>query len=504
MEDYKSRLDQLQEKLKGITKRNFNTIKQISSKYKKLLGTSLCIAALTTSVHTTDSVQAAEASKLNVETIYHVYVDGSRVGAVDDKSEVDRVINKKLTEYGKKYSDLELVVHEKIKLIREFVFTSRANNSVTLSQLENSITIKADAVALTVDGEEIGYVRSEEDYQAVIKNLKLQYVSEDQLAKVLKAKEDNTSVGEPAIGEKLILDVNLSKDIEFARVTINPKDILSIEDAIKQLNLGTLEEEKYVVQAGDVLGTIAQAHGLSVQDILALNPTITENTLIQIGHELNVTVYEPIVKVIVEEANKIKEEIPFQTETKDDPNMFRGDTKVQQVGQAGERVVSYNITRENGRTIQRQIVSENVTKEPQNRIVIRGTKVIPSRGTGKLGWPAVGGYISSYQGMRWGRFHRGIDIARPTNYNILAADNGTVTFAGWDGGYGNKIVINHNNGITTLYAHLASMDVRVGQTVAKGQKIGVMGTTGNSTGIHLHFEVTQNGQLKNPMTFLNR
>ncbi|RXJ02814.1 M23 family peptidase [Anaerobacillus alkaliphilus] len=506
MEDYKSRLNQLQEKLIGLTKKNINLFKHTSKQYKKL-GTSLCIAALlTTSVHTTDRVSAESThlAKLNVETIYHVYVDNNRIGAVDDNNLVDQLISNKINKYSNEYSALNLVVGENVKLIPEVVFNSRTNTSLTLAALEENLTIKAEATALKVDGEAIAYVSSEEEYEAVLTKLKLQYVSEEQLLAVLNAKENNQTIADPAVGERVIKDVRLSKDITVDKVPVYPKMILSVDDAVKQLILGTLEDDVYVVEPGDVLGAIAQAHGLSMQDILALNPSITENTLLQIGDKLNVTIYEPVVKVIIEEATKIKEEIPFQTETKEDKNMWRGDTKVLQAGQAGERVVSYNIARENGRTIQRQIVSENITKEPQTRIVVKGTKVATSRGTGRLAWPAVGGYISSYQGMRWGRFHRGIDIARPTNRNILAADNGTVSFAGWDGGYGNKVMINHNNGMTTLYAHLSSIDVRVGQTVSQGQKVGVMGSTGNSTGVHLHFEVLQNGKLKNPMDFLNR
>lgn len=99
--------------------------------------------------------------------------------------------------------------------------------------------------------------------------------------------------------------------------------------------------------------------------------------------------------------------------------------------------------------------------------------------------------------------HKGIDIARPANRNILAADNGVVEFAGYDnGGYGNKIIINHNNGMKTVYAHLSSISVSVGQTVEKGKVIGIMGSTGNSTGIHLHFELYKNGALQNPLDYL--
>lgn len=125
-----------------------------------------------------------------------------------------------------------------------------------------------------------------------------------------------------------------------------------------------------------------------------------------------------------------------------------------------------------------------------------------SSGGGVLAWPTIGGYISSYVGPRWGRVHKGIDIARPSKYDILAAESGTVTKAGYSGGFGNRIEIDHGNGIKTLYAHLSSIGVSVGQSVQRGEKIGVMGTTGNSTGIHLHFEVHENGSYQNPLDYL--
>lgn len=122
---------------------------------------------------------------------------------------------------------------------------------------------------------------------------------------------------------------------------------------------------------------------------------------------------------------------------------------------------------------------------------------------GYLSWPTVGGYISSYVGPRWGRQHKGLDIARPSNYNILAAADGVVTKAGYTGGFGNRIEIEHSNGLKTLYAHLSSINVTVGQEVSTGTVIGIMGSTGNSTGIHLHLEVYKNGALQDPMDYLN-
>ena len=117
-------------------------------------------------------------------------------------------------------------------------------------------------------------------------------------------------------------------------------------------------------------------------------------------------------------------------------------------------------------------------------------------------WPTNGGVITTYQGMRWGKFHKGIDIAGPNTYSILASAGGKVEFAGWINGYGKTIKINHLNGYKTQYAHLESIDVNVGDNVSKGNKIGVMGSTGRSTGIHLDFEVYLNGKLLNPIDVL--
>src|SRR5699024_9526976 len=121
---------------------------------------------------------------------------------------------------------------------------------------------------------------------------------------------------------------------------------------------------------------------------------------------------------------------------------------------------------------------------------------------GALGWPTKGGYISSHMGERWGKMHKGIDIARTdrsTSPPIYAAENGTVETAGSMNGYGNTVIINHDNGVKTLYAHMSSLNVKSGQKVSRGDQIGIMGATCRSTGIHLHFEVHVNVSIQNPV-----
>lgn len=130
-------------------------------------------------------------------------------------------------------------------------------------------------------------------------------------------------------------------------------------------------------------------------------------------------------------------------------------------------------------------------------------------GTGSYTWPTPGHYsITSSYGMRYhpilhcNKLHTGIDIGAPSGARIVAADGGVVVYSGWMGGYGNVVIINHGGGMSTLYAHQSSIQVANGARVSKGQTIGRVGSTGWSTGAHLHFEVRVNGSTVNPSGYL--
>jgi murein DD-endopeptidase MepM/ murein hydrolase activator NlpD len=115
-------------------------------------------------------------------------------------------------------------------------------------------------------------------------------------------------------------------------------------------------------------------------------------------------------------------------------------------------------------------------------------------------WP-VNGVVTSGFGWRWGRMHEGIDIAAPTGTGIRAAASGTIIYAGYMGGYGNLVVIDHGNGLATAYAHQSAIYIG-GGSVSQGTVIGAVGSTGSSTGPHLHFEVRVNGTAVDPMGYL--
>jgi murein DD-endopeptidase MepM/ murein hydrolase activator NlpD len=116
-------------------------------------------------------------------------------------------------------------------------------------------------------------------------------------------------------------------------------------------------------------------------------------------------------------------------------------------------------------------------------------------------WPVNGTVVSGF-GMRWGRLHEGIDIAASSGTPIWAAAAGTVIHAGGLGGYGNLVVVDHGNGLATAYAHASAILVGVGQRVAQGETVSLAGSTGNSSGPHLHFEVRVNGVAVDPLLYL--
>ncbi|NJM40634.1 MAG: M23 family metallopeptidase, partial [Anaerolineae bacterium] len=122
-----------------------------------------------------------------------------------------------------------------------------------------------------------------------------------------------------------------------------------------------------------------------------------------------------------------------------------------------------------------------------------------SGATGNFLWPAAASYVS--QGFWWG--HRALDVAASVGVPIYASDSGCVSYAGWSNvGYGYMVLINHGNGFQTLYGHLSQYYIDAGQCVNRGAVIGAMGSTGNSTGPHLHFEIRVNGVPDNPYYYL--
>lgn len=247
---------------------------------------------------------------------------------------------------------------------------------------------------------------------------------------------------------------------------------------------------EYEVQDGDTISIIAKKFGISQDTIKWANDIKNVNT-IKPGDKLKilpvtgvaVTVksgdtVESLAKKYQAEAQGIVD-FPFNG-VPDDFHLVVGQSLIIPDGQPPEVIAP---------------------RRPQPQFVAQGpaSPVFSAIGGGKFVWPTGGG-VTQY--FAW--YHGGIDIANRAAPGIAAADGGVVVVAGWpDGyGYGNRIIIDHGNGYRTLYAHLSNIYVGVGQTVSRGQIIGQMGSTGRSTGVHLHFEVHYQGVPLNPLSIL--
>lgn len=258
-------------------------------------------------------------------------------------------------------------------------------------------------------------------------------------------------------------------------------------EEVKQYRGG--EVITHVVQEGETLSSIAARYGLDVSTILWEN-NLTEKTALKPGQELRIlpvdgvrhqvargeTIYTIGKKYGLDESSaQLIVDYPF--------NEFRNDETFELA------------------TGQWLMVPEGVP--PRKTETVAATRKLVSitadagavTATGSFMRPAAGMITQGYK-----FYHKAIDIANRAAGPILAADSGTVVAAGWDSsGYGNKIIIDHNNGNVTLYAHLSALQVRPGQRVNRGDVIGQMGSTGRSTGTHLHFEIRQGGVFLNPM-----
>lgn len=297
-------------------------------------------------------------------------------------------------------------------------------------------------------------------------------------------------------------DVSFTTEQEmYIKAEPSPVSLLrNVEQAVQLLNGSDKQNCEYTVQAGDTLWSISEKYDTTVDELMALNEGITEEIII--GDVIHVAAYVPVVNVTTTQAATYTTAIPYETEIIETDEMYTDESEIVQEGVNGESSVTANIVKVNGQEVSREIISEQVISEPVNQIKRVGIKEPPSGyGTGSFISPA-NGTITSRFGYRRSGYHKGLDIANSTGTPIVAADTGIVITAGWEGLFGNLVKINHQNGFISYYGHNSKIVVSVGQIVEKGQVIAYMGSTGNSTGPHCHFELYKNGVLQNPENYI--
>ncbi|NPV26754.1 MAG: peptidoglycan DD-metalloendopeptidase family protein [Firmicutes bacterium] len=414
-----------------------------------------------------------------------VMVNGNEVGLVSSESiakqAIEELKNKKSTALGGQV----VQIADQITYTRTYGQRKELLSKGELEKLlEKQLRLVTTGAVVLINGEKRLAVANPTVGEQVLNRVKEYYASQIE-------------------GQEQLLAVTIEDKVEFKEETLAVNDILSPEQAVDLLINGADQTVKYKVKAGDSLWSIARAHGLLIKDLLDANPNLTEK--LNIDQEISVVKVQPLLTVVTSVRGQGTEVIPYQVKVERDPNQWRGTETVKQAGTEGSKEVTYELVKRNGQTVERKIIEETIIKEPVDKVVVRGSKImVASRGEdggGKLGWPLRGNITSRY-GFRGREFHPAIDIDGSTGDPILAAEGGKVTFAGWDGGYGRMVEISHGNGLTTRYAHCSAILVREGDEVSRGQIIAKVGSTGRSTGSHLHFEVRTYGVPRNPMNYL--
>lgn len=227
---------------------------------------------------------------------------------------------------------------------------------------------------------------------------------------------------------------------------------------------------------------------------------VTRDLIVSGDEAMEILEQEAEVKTVIKLS--YYEAVPYDTVEMEDENLYVDEILVDCEGVTGEKYVEHTTEKINGETVSESITGETVVTEVKSRVIKKGTKPYPEGiATGTFKNPAEGVLTSPF-GPRWGRMHKGIDIAAPSGTPMYASDGGVVIYSGWMSGYGYLVQIDHKNGYITYYAHCSQLHVNVGDEVAKGELIADMGSTGNSTGSHLHFEVRLDNVPQNPENYV--
>lgn len=393
--------------------------------------------------------------------------------------------------------------------LNKFVKTNRNFKYVTC------LVLAVASVVLTVaaSGVTFGYTVSYSDEVIAVVSSESDYNKADA---IVLDKIDENSAKENSISPKFGLTVTV-KD------RLNTTD--EVVDAIVSNNEDIVEAEALVVNGemvlcaeGNVLSGLLKDR-LKAYDIADAenNSEFVEKVETQKGYFLKQDAVKPKeaqetvdsleVKTVSVATNRV--EVPFETKNVKDNTKVRGYSKVTTKGENGITEKTEETVRINGEVTETRVLSSKVIKEQVTQVVTVGaannytsaTASAKAKSAGFICPLSSGSYkVSAYYGD--GRNHKAIDLAADRGTPIFAVAAGNVTFAGWDGEYGYCVVIQHANGIKTRYAHANALCVSAGATVAQGDMIATVGSTGLSTGNHLHFEVIVNGTRVNPGPYI--
>lgn len=426
------------------------------------------------------------AGVLNYCTAYEYSYNGQKLGLVKEKDDVLQItdlVQGALTEE----KNMKIVIDAKddITFHRKLALDESQidNSEQVLKRLTYMGDLKVKAIGIYVDGKKIGAVQDRKTAEKALKDVTDKYTK----------KGDNIEIEKVSFLEKVDIDP-CSTDLE---------DLHSEEEMVDLLCTSGEKETVHKVVAGDTLHSIAKKYDVWEDQLLADNKGINSKKL-EVGSNIIVKQQAPVLTYEVVEKITYDKVIEHKVEEQKSADIYEGMTETQQAGSDGLSEITARVTLQNGKKVEEKNLVTTVKEEPVTEVVLVGTKERPPTvGSGKYIWPLKDSFTqTSGFGSRWGRQHKGIDLAVSVGTTVYAADGGTVVEAQYSGSYGNVVMIDHQNGQETRYAHNSKLLVKKGDKVYQGQPIAKSGNTGRSTGPHVHFEIRFNGEPRNPLNYL--
>ena len=446
-----------------------------------------------------------------------VEYDGQNIGVITDENvlgEAQKTISDRIKYYDTQNSDF---INASLKIEPLSAGTVILDGDVLADKMENVISNKFEESPVEVEEE----ITEEDEIEGKVKAFAIRVDGE-----LLGAVTDYEPIEKALDSYKTAYNNNDYIKVEFEKEVVydleeyvDPESIVAPGEIIKTIlgRVGTTEY--YEVKDGDFLSSIAAEHEMSLAELTSCyatyegKPVELGGDMLKTGTMIQFSTTEPYLDLECTKEESFRTDIDFPVERIQDDTLPLGEQVVEVEGIKGERRSRVLVTYRNNIPVRRKVLETNVYSKPVKQIVRIG--IGPSInynvaefkldvGQGQYCWPVEGGYISAHIGD--GRNHKGLDIAAPYGTPIYAAEAGTVYDAGegWCGGYGNNIKILNDDGNVCVYAHQAELAAGVGDHVEKGQLIGYVGSTGDSTGNHLHFEVRQDGYYLDPEEFVSQ
>lgn len=435
--------------------------------------------------------------------LYQVYLDDQILGVIKDKNELDKFIDKEGSSIKKKYGVSKVKAPNGLDIKRIVTYDDKVD------EVKDVYDKLKELKPFTISGYQFTIKHEEKDEEGNDKNINdVIYVTDDD---IFKEAIENTIVA--FIGEDNYEHYKDDSQVEIKETGVYYNDIY-IDNVItnKKVNLSVNEKiyndknelsqhilfsddntnKTYTVKEGDTIEKIADDNKISVQEFLVSNSDFTSaDNILYPGQTVSVAYANPMVDVIAKVKKVDDQTSYYSVEERQSSDVIIGNDQVIQNGENGINRVTQDIQYKNGFIEAAEVTKQDVIKPATNKIVVVGTKYVSGVGGGYWSWPTTSRNISSPFGWRSGGFHEGLDIYNYYGAPIYAANNGVVTISGWYGTYGLFVGINHNNGFGTGYGHMSAIapGIQSGSVVERGQIIGYIGSTGYSSGPHVHFEL---------------